>query len=88
MAMVGGKRGSVWLSRDEYPSEEAACAEADFDSCFEARTCHLSVYGRGQGSLIHKSISTNNIHLMESEDTEMHNHLVSEVYDVLADQGT
>lgn len=30
--------------KDEYPSEEAAFAQADFDSCFEARTCHLSMF--------------------------------------------
>ena len=87
--MVGGKRGSVWFPfpKDEYVSVESVCAQANFDSCFEARICHLSVYGCGQGSLIDKRSSTNNINLME-EGTEMHKDLVSEVYGVLADQGT
>ena len=52
--------------------DEHEFAQADFNEAFQSRTLPLSTYGRGQGSLVAKSTTLNNIHKMESGTQEKH----------------
>ena len=74
--------------KEKFESETSAAIAANFDEALQSRTCHLSVYGRGRGSLVNKSVCVNNIHKMESEDEVMHAELVAQVFGITSDQGT
>ena len=76
------------FSKKEFGSEPEAAEKADFNRALHSRTCHLSVYGRGQGSLVNKSVCVNNIHKMETGEAEKHAALTAQVYGVTSDQGT
>ena len=75
------------FSRERVSSIEE-CALGNFDEAYVSRTCMLSTYGRGKGSLVHLATNINNILKMESASREMHDEMCDQVFAIVADQGT
>ncbi len=81
------REDSFRFSKHDHESELAAFSQGQFDAAYRTRTCMLSVFGRGRGSLVQKASMINNIHKMESGDVETHKALAAQVMGITTDQG-